>query len=68
MRFVRKCGICFTLLALMALPNRAHGQQSPKLTTVNYGTITISALHWPFLIAEQEGFLQKEGIDFEMAA
>jgi ABC-type nitrate/sulfonate/bicarbonate transport system substrate-binding protein len=49
----------------MTLPNRAHGQQSPKLTTVNYGTITISALHWPFLIAEQEGFLQKEGIDFK---
>ena len=65
MRFVRMCSVCFTLLALMTLPNRVHGQQSPKLTTVNYGTITISALHWPFLIAEQEGFLQKEGIDFK---
>jgi len=64
-KFVRKCGVCFTLLALTTLPNRAHGQQSSKLTTVNYGTITISALHWPFLIAEQEGFLQREGIDFK---
>src|ERR1700693_3258048 len=65
MQSIRTYYLCFTLLALMTLPNRAHGQQSPKLTTVNYGTITISALHWPFLIAEQEGFLQKEGIDFK---
>jgi hypothetical protein len=45
MRSIRTYYLCFMLLALMTLPNRAHGQQRPKLTTVNYGTITISALH-----------------------
>jgi ABC-type nitrate/sulfonate/bicarbonate transport system substrate-binding protein len=43
--------------------NRAAAQQ--KLTPVNYGTITISALHWPYLIAEQEGMLQREGIEMK---
>ena len=32
---------------------------------MNYGTITISALHWPYLIAEQEGMLQKEGMEIK---
>jgi NitT/TauT family transport system substrate-binding protein len=44
---------------------RVGAQQSPKLTTVNYGTITISAFHWPYLIAEQEGMFQKEGIELK---
>jgi ABC-type nitrate/sulfonate/bicarbonate transport system substrate-binding protein len=55
----------FVLLLLIAAENRAGAQQPAKLTPVNYGTITISALHWPYLIAEQEGMLQKEGIEIK---
>ena len=60
-----RCRTWFALIVLITSPGRAEAQQSPKLTTVNYGTITISALHWPYLIAEQEGMLQKEGIEIK---
>lgn len=51
------------LVVWMTPVSPAAAQQ--KLTPVNYGTITISALHWPYLIAEQEGMLQKEGIEIK---
>lgn len=65
MQLALRYGTWFALLVLITAPSRAEAQQSPKLTTVNYGTITISALHWPYLIAEQEGMLQKEGIEIK---
>ncbi|HEY1233064.1 MAG TPA: ABC transporter substrate-binding protein [Candidatus Binatia bacterium] len=43
----------------------AHAQQSSKVTPINYGNIVLTASTWPFLIAEQEGFFLKEGIDFK---
>ena len=49
----------FVLLLLIVAQDRAAAQQTVKLTPVNYGTITISKLHWPFSIAAQEGMLQK---------
>ena len=55
----------FAALVLITSATRTDAQQSPKLTPINYGTITISALHWPYLIAEQEGMLQKEGIEIK---
>ena len=55
----------FVVLVLITSDSRADAQQSPKLTPISYGTITISALHWPYLIAEQEGMLQKEGIEIK---
>ena len=51
------------LFVLIIPVSRAAAQQ--KLTPVNYGTITISALHWPYLIAEQEGMFQKEGVEIK---
>jgi ABC-type nitrate/sulfonate/bicarbonate transport system substrate-binding protein len=54
-----------TLLLLLIVSDRTQAQQSPKLTTVNYGNIVLTASTWPFLIAEQEGFFQREGIDFK---
>jgi NitT/TauT family transport system substrate-binding protein len=65
MQFARTYLTWFVLLIPITSASRAAGQQSPKLTPVNYGTITISALHWPYLIAEQEGMLQKEGIEIK---
>src|SRR5207245_9203212 len=65
MRFARSYGVGFVLLTLMTSASRTHAQQNPKLTTVNYGNIVITATNWPFLIAEQEGMFQKEGIDFK---
>jgi ABC-type nitrate/sulfonate/bicarbonate transport system substrate-binding protein len=53
----------FALLLLLALASRTQAQQ--KLTPVNYGNIVLTASNWPFLIAEQEGLFQKEGIDFK---
>ena len=53
----------FAALVLMASATRIEAQQTQTLTPINYGTITMSALHWPYLIAEQEGMLQKEGIE-----
>jgi NitT/TauT family transport system substrate-binding protein len=55
----------FVVLVLITAVSRAEAQQTPKLTPVNYGTITISALHWPYLIAEQEGMLQRQGIEIK---
>ena len=63
MRLAFRYGICFALLVLITATNRADAQQ--KLTPVNYGTITVSALHWPYLIAEQEGMLQREGLEIK---
>ena len=54
-----------TLLLLLIVTDRTQAQQSPKLTPVNYGNIVLTASTWPFLIAEQEGFFQREGIDFK---
>jgi NitT/TauT family transport system substrate-binding protein len=34
-----------------------------SVTKLNYGQITISALNWPFFIAEQEGYFKELGID-----
>jgi NitT/TauT family transport system substrate-binding protein len=65
MQSALKYGTWFALLFLITAPDRGAAQQGAKLTTINYGTITISALHWPYLIAEQEGMLQKEGIDMK---
>jgi ABC-type nitrate/sulfonate/bicarbonate transport system substrate-binding protein len=65
MQWALKYGTWFALLVLIIAPSRGAAQSSAKLTTVNYGTITISALHWPYLIAEQEGMLQKEGIEIK---
>jgi ABC-type nitrate/sulfonate/bicarbonate transport system substrate-binding protein len=57
----------FLVAALLQVisAGQSDAQQSPKLTPVNYGAITISALHWPYLIAEQEGMFQKEGIEIK---
>jgi len=63
MRLSPSHGIGFVLFVLIISTGAAEAQQ--KLTPVNYGTITISALHWPYLIAEQEGMLQKEGIEIK---
>jgi ABC-type nitrate/sulfonate/bicarbonate transport system substrate-binding protein len=54
-----------TLLLLLIVTNRTQAQQNPKLTPINYGNIVLTASTWPFLIAEQEGFFLKEGIDFK---
>ena len=54
-----------TLLLLLIVTNRTQAQQNPKLTPINYGNIVLTASTWPFLIAEQEGFFQREGIDFK---
>jgi len=55
----------FTLLLLLIVTDRTQAQQNPKLTPINYGNIVLTASTWPFLIAEQEGFFQREGIDFK---
>ncbi len=52
------------LLALLSI-HTTHAQPNPKLTPVNYGNIVITATNWPFLIAEQEGMFQREGIDLK---
>ena len=54
-----------TLLLILIVTNRTQAQQNPKLTPINYGNIVLTASTWPFLIAEQEGFFQREGIDFK---
>ena len=53
------------LFLLLIAADRTQAQQNPKLTPVNYGNIVLTASTWPFLIAEQEGFFLKEGIDFK---
>src|SRR2546430_17648235 len=63
--FVRRRGEGFVLPTFIPRASRTHAQQNPKLTTVNYGNIVITATNWPFLIAEQEGMFQKEDIDFK---
>jgi ABC-type nitrate/sulfonate/bicarbonate transport system substrate-binding protein len=63
MQLLLRYSTWLALLVLTTVPSRVDAQQ--KLTPVNYGTITISALHWPYLIAEQEGMLQKEGLEIK---
>ena len=65
MALTLRYGAWFVVLALVTSLSRANAQKSTELTSINYGTITISALHWPYLIAEQEGMLQKEGIEIK---
>ncbi len=50
--------------ALLSQASLAHAQSS-SLTHINYGQITTSALNWPFMIAEKEGFFEKEGIKLD---
>jgi len=54
-----------TLLLLLIAADGTRAQQTPKLTPIHYGNIVLTASTWPFLIAEQEGFFLKEGIDFK---
>ena len=63
-RFARAHRLGFALLLLFSA-SRTQAQQNTKLTPVNYGNIVLTASTWPFLIAEQEGLFQKEGIDFK---
>jgi NitT/TauT family transport system substrate-binding protein len=52
--------------AASVAPVSATGPASAKpasVTKINYGQITISALNWPFFIAEQQGYLKELGID-----
>jgi NitT/TauT family transport system substrate-binding protein len=63
MQLLFRHGTWSAMLILAMVASRADAQQ--KLTPINYGTITISALHWPYLIAEQEGMLQKEGLEIK---
>ncbi len=60
---IKYFGVAALLIAITV--GHVEAQQNPKLTVVNYGTITFSALHWPYLIAEQEGMFQKEGIEIK---
>jgi hypothetical protein len=53
-------GAWFVVLVLITSVSGADAQQTPKLTPINYGTITISALHWPYLIAEQKACFKKK--------
>jgi ABC-type nitrate/sulfonate/bicarbonate transport system substrate-binding protein len=53
------------LLVLFMATDGVRAQQPPKLSLVNYGNIMLTASTWPFLIAEQEGFFLKEGVDFK---
>lgn len=54
-----------TVFCLSIADGVAHAQQSSRVTPINYGNIVLTASTWPFLIAEQEGFFLKEGIDFK---
>jgi NitT/TauT family transport system substrate-binding protein len=63
-RLARTHCIGFALLLILTSANQISAQQNPKLTLVNYGNIVLTASNWPFLIAEQEGLFQKQGIDF----
>ena len=56
---------CVILLTLSIPIGLVHAQQSSRLTPINYGNIGLTASTWPFLIAEQESFFVKEGIDFK---
>ena len=56
---------CAILLVLLIATDGAQAQQNPKPTPINYGNIVLTASTWPFLIAEQEGFFLREGIDFK---
>ena len=52
MQSYRKCGVWLLIALLQIWPDYIQAQQTPKLTTVNYGNIVITAANWPFLIAE----------------
>jgi ABC-type nitrate/sulfonate/bicarbonate transport system substrate-binding protein len=64
MQFAAKHGLWISF-CLLFISSSSHAQLNPKLTPVNYGNIVITATNWPFLIAEQEGMFQKEGIDLK---
>ncbi len=64
MQFAAKHGLWISF-CLLFISSSGHAQFNPKLTPVNYGNIVITATNWPFLIAEQEGMFQKEGIDLK---
>ena len=49
------------VLALFLAAAAPAAAQRPA-TEVNYGQITVSALNWPFLIAERQGFFAEQGI------
>jgi ABC-type nitrate/sulfonate/bicarbonate transport system substrate-binding protein len=65
MQFAVKFGLWFSVSLLVIPVNSTRAQPNPKLTPVNYGNIVITATNWPFLIAEQEGMFQREGIDLK---
>lgn len=65
MQVAPKCGLWRLVLIVLIPVNSVHAQPSPELTLVNYGNIVITATNWPFLIAEQEGMFQREGIDLK---
>jgi ABC-type nitrate/sulfonate/bicarbonate transport system substrate-binding protein len=65
MQFSPKYSLWLVLPILLIFGSRTQAQQPSKLTTINYGNIVITATNWPFLIAEQEGMFQREGIDFK---
>jgi ABC-type nitrate/sulfonate/bicarbonate transport system substrate-binding protein len=65
MQFAVKFGLWFSVPLLLISVDSTRAQPNPKLTPVNYGNIVITATNWPFLIAEQEGMFQREGIDLK---
>jgi ABC-type nitrate/sulfonate/bicarbonate transport system substrate-binding protein len=65
MQFAVTYGLWLFFSVLLISVDSSHAQPNPKLTPVNYGNIVITATNWPFLIAEQEGMFQKEGIDLK---
>ncbi len=65
MQFSSRSGLWLFASILLVLVNAIHAQPNPKLTPVDYGNIVITATNWPFLIAEQEGMFQREGIDLK---
>ncbi len=65
MQFASRSGLWLFASILLILADPIHAQPNPKATPVNYGNIVITATNWPFLIAEQEGMFQREGIDLK---
>jgi NitT/TauT family transport system substrate-binding protein len=51
--------------AQLSPANAQRKGQAGGLTQITYGEITKSALNWPYMIAEREGFFEGEGIKLE---